>query len=88
MLARVDHCRGITMTIVLEPDLEAAVREVARRQGVAPEEVALDALRRQLLLRAPVIEPQDEWERNLLALTRNCGVSLSDSALSREEMYE
>ena len=76
------------MTIVLEPDLEAAVREFARLQGVAPEEAALDALRRQLLPGAPAIEPQDEWERSLLALTRNCGVSLPDSALSREEMYE
>jgi hypothetical protein len=75
------------MTIVLEPDLEAAVRDLARRQGVAPEEAALDALRRQLLRRAS-IEPQDEWERKLLSLTRNCGVSLSDSALGREEMYE
>ena len=32
--------------------------------------------------------PQDEWERILLGLATDCGVSLSHSALSSEGMYE
>ncbi len=37
---------------------------------------------------APPIEPRDEWERQLLALASDCGVSLSDEALSREALYD
>jgi predicted DNA-binding antitoxin AbrB/MazE fold protein len=34
------------------------------------------------------IEPQDEWERRLLGVAKDCGVSLSDSAVSSEGLYE
>jgi hypothetical protein len=37
---------------------------------------------------APVIEPQDEWERRLVGLAKDCEVSLPDSALSNEGLYE
>ena len=39
---------------------------------------------------APVIvgEPRDEWERRLRQAALNCGVSLSDEALSSEGLYE
>jgi hypothetical protein len=76
------------MVIQLDPALEAAVVETARRQGIAPEVLALNALRQRFLAPAPPITPQDEWERQLLALGTDCGVSLSNEALSREEMYE
>jgi hypothetical protein len=76
------------MTIALDPELEAAVRELARREGVAPEAAVLNVLRDHVLPRVAVVVAQDEWERHLLALTRDCGVSLPDSAVSREEMYE
>jgi hypothetical protein len=76
------------MTITLGPELEAALREAAQRQGVAPDVLALNALRERFLAPAPAIQPQDEWERELLGLAKNCGVSLSDEALSREELYE
>jgi len=33
-------------------------------------------------------EPQDEWERGLLEAAIDCGVSLPDSAFSREELYD
>lgn len=33
-------------------------------------------------------KPRDEWERQLLALAKDCGVSLPDSALRRESIYE
>jgi len=33
-------------------------------------------------------QPRDDWERRILAMGRDCGVSLSDEALSREEIYD
>ena len=75
------------MVITLGPELEAALTEQARRQGVAPEVLALDALRERFLPPA-ALQPQDDWERGLLEAARDCGVSLPDSALSSEELYE
>jgi predicted DNA-binding antitoxin AbrB/MazE fold protein len=34
------------------------------------------------------VEPRDEWERQLLKLAKDCGVSLPDSAVGSEELYE
>jgi hypothetical protein len=76
------------VVITLSPELETALNEAARRQGVAPDVLALNVLRERFLTRAPAIQPQDEWERGLLALAKDCGVSLSDEALSREQLYD
>ena len=76
------------MVITIPPQLEAVLSEQARRRGVAPDVLALDALRARFLPQPALLEPRDEWERQLLALAKDCGVSLSDEALSREEMYE
>jgi hypothetical protein len=76
------------MTITLSPELEVALTAAAQRQGVAPNALALNVLRERFLAPAPAIQPQDEWERRLLRLAKNCGVSLPDEALSREELYE
>jgi hypothetical protein len=76
------------MVITLDPDLESALNELASRQGVAPEVVALSTLRAHLLGNPKSVCPRDEWERRLLALARPCGVSLPNSALSREALYE
>jgi len=35
-----------------------------------------------------VIEPRDEWERQLLGIAKDCGVSLPDSAVSSDQLYE
>jgi len=75
------------MVVALEPELEAALNEQARRQGVAPEVLAVSALRARFLA-AAVPQPRDEWERGLLAAARDCGVSLSNSALSSEGLYD
>ena len=74
------------MVITVGAELEAALNERARREGVAPEEVALKALRERFL--AAALQPRDEWERGLLAAARACGVSLPDSALSSEGLYD
>jgi hypothetical protein len=75
------------MVITLDPELETALNEVARAQQVAPEELALKVLRERLLIAAKLL-PRDEWERRLLALARDCGVSLPNSAVSSEGLYD
>jgi hypothetical protein len=75
------------MVITLEPDLEAALSEVARRQGVAPEALAVNTLRERFLVAASP-QPRDEWERRLLGIAKDCGVSLPDQDISREALYE
>jgi hypothetical protein len=79
--------RGKSMVIKPNPELEAALTQQARQKGIAPEELALDALKERFLAPIPRT-PQDQWERDLLAAARNCGVSLSDDVLSREELYD
>jgi len=76
------------MVITLEPDLEAVLREAARKQGVAPEVLALTALRGRFLVQTQQLQPRDEWERGLLDAARDCGVSLPNSALSGEGLYD
>jgi hypothetical protein len=75
------------MVITLDRELEAALSEAAQRQGVSPEALALNTLRERFLTSA-LLEPRDEWERGLRALAKDCGVSLSNEALSREELYD
>ena len=76
------------MVINLTPQLEAAVREQARERGVTPENLALDALRERFLAKEPVVEPRDDWERTLFGVAIDCGVSVPDSALSSDGLYE
>jgi hypothetical protein len=76
------------MVLNLTPQLEAALREQARRRGVAPEVLALDALRDRFLPGAPPVEPRDEWERRLFGAALDCGVSVPDSALSSDGLYD
>ncbi|HKI35441.1 MAG TPA: hypothetical protein VKA46_26525 [Gemmataceae bacterium] len=75
------------MVITLGPELEAALNEHAGRQGVAPEVLVLSALRARFLP-ADTLQPRDEWERRLLGAARDYGVSLSDSAVSSEGLYD
>lgn len=74
--------------IKLSPELEAALQESARRQGVAPEALADRVLRDQFLTPGASFASRDEWERTVLGLATNCGVSLPHSALSSEGLYE
>ena len=76
------------MVIPINSDLEAALTAAAQKQGVEPEELALSALRQRFLPRPLPFEPRDEWERQLLAIGTDCGVSLPDSAFTSEELYD
>lgn len=76
------------MMIPLEPDLESALNDLARKQGVAPEVLAHNVLREKFLAGKPPIQPQDEWERRLLSAASDCGIALSHEAVSSEGLYE
>ena len=75
------------MVITITPELEAALKEQAQKRGVNPEELALSVLR-QLFVRPALLEPRDEWERRLRSAASDCGVSLSNEAVSSEGLYE
>ena len=76
------------MVITLGPDLASAVNDLASKQGVAPEVLALNALRERFLAPSQRIQPRDEWERRLLGAATDCGVSLSHEAVSSEGLYD
>jgi predicted transcriptional regulator len=76
------------MVITLDADLEAALSELARRQRVDPETLALKALRERFLALPLTVQPSDEWERRLFTAATDCGVSLPHSAVSSEGLYE
>ena len=76
------------MVITLGAELEAALKEAASGRGVTPEVLALDALRQRFMGTISQLQPRDDWERRLLGVARDCGVSLPDSAVSSEGLYE
>ena len=76
------------MVITLSPDLEAVLNEQAKARGVAPEALAVSALRERFLGGASLLEPRDNWERGLRSVARDCGVSLTDWDLSSEGLYD
>jgi len=76
------------MVITLPAELETALEEAARSKGTSAEALAIGALRERFLRRDISLEPRDDWERRLLAIGTDCGVSLSDSAVSSEGLYE
>jgi hypothetical protein len=78
----------MAMVITIETDLESALKEVAHKQGVAPEVLALNVLRERFLAPGVGIPPRDEWERRLRSAATDCGVSLSNEAVSSEGLYE
>lgn len=75
------------MVLTLPASLESALAEQAGRRGVAPEALALDLLSRHLLPAAPPA-PADEWERRLFGAAVDCRVSVPDSALSSDGLYD
>jgi len=76
------------MLITLTPELETALNELAKRQGLAPEVLALNVLRERLVGLIKADAPRDEWERLILDAGSNCGVSLPNVAVSSEGLYE
>lgn len=76
------------MVITLGPELETALSDLAAKRGVPPESLALDVLRDRFLADSSQLQPCDDWERGLLEAAQDCGVSLSDSTLSSDGLYD
>lgn len=57
------------MTITLTPEIESAVVEQARQQGITPEQLALDGLRYLFATPEPS-EEEEEWHRLQAQLLR------------------
>lgn len=76
------------MVFTLGSDLESALKDLALKRGVAPEVLALDALRERFLPPALRVQPQDEWERRLLGAATDCGAALSHENVGSEGLYE
>lgn len=76
--------------MVINPDLqlENAIRAAAEKWAASPERFALVVLRAHFLPSSLPFEPRDDWERALLSIGVDCGVSPPDSAFTSEELYD
>ncbi len=79
---------GFLMTVNLGPELESIVLELARQQGVPPQDLGVEALRERFLAKSVVVQTHEEWMRLLSSAASDCGVSLPNSALSSEGLYD
>ena len=75
------------MVISIGQELETVLNTQARRQGVSAEDLALATLQDHFLPN-PGQDSRDEWERQLRRLRVDCGIALSDEAVSSEGMYD
>jgi hypothetical protein len=78
----------LDMVIILDLELEAALSQQARQQGVDTETLVVAALRDRFLHPALRDASRDEWEQLLIEVASDCGVSLPNSALIAESFYE
>lgn len=76
------------MVITVGPDLEVVLSDLARRQGIAAEALALQALRERFLAAPSGMPSGDDWKHLLRIAATDCGVSLSNEAVSSEGLYD
>jgi hypothetical protein len=76
------------MVITVGPDLEAALNDSARKQGVTPEILAVQTLSERFLAPDLRAQPRDEWAKRLRSAATDCGVSLPNEAVSSEGLYD
>jgi hypothetical protein len=76
------------MTIELDPKLESALNDSARRRGLEPEEIVVDILRERLLVAPASTAAGKDWVQHLLGAAKDYGVSLPAEALTSDGMYE
>jgi hypothetical protein len=72
----------------LKYNLPDSTRMLPGPRGVSPEALAIIALRDRFLASSSPCHPRDEWERRLISIGVECGVSLSDAAVSSERLYD
>lgn len=79
----------MTMTLELDAELADRLAALARERGVSAEAFALETLRSRLSVAEAAPQPSpDAWMQRLRSVARECGVPLSDWAVSREGLYE
>jgi hypothetical protein len=76
------------MTVTLDPNLEAALIEEAKRQGIDPETLVVNMLQKKFAQLRQPSEARDDWERLVLAAGSDCGISVPTSALTSDSLYE
>ena len=75
------------MVITVPTEIEDALEEAARELGVTPENFVLDT-RRARLAASQQQALRDAWEDLLISAGSPAGISLSDEATSRENLYD
>ena len=76
------------MNLLISLRLEAALIEEARKRGTDPQAVATLALWERFIPEVLKFEPKDEWERKLMEIGIDCGVSYPSEILSSETYYD
>ena len=76
------------MVLEITPLLAVVLSEQARRRGVSPENLALEAIQDRYLPKVPTEAEHREWTRVLAEAASDCGVALSNEALSSEGLYD
>jgi hypothetical protein len=76
------------MVIHIPKQLEVAIDDQAKRRGVSPETLALEAIRERFQLKVPTEAEHEAWKRKLSEAASDCGVALTNEALSSEGLYE
>ena len=74
------------ITLNLSEKMVSIIEREARLRELSEEEIVERAIEK--IYPAEINEPQTEFERSLCAMGFSYGVSLPDSAFSREEMYD
>ena len=77
------------VSITLTPELEQAVVDRAKVEGTSPQDFVLRVLKKSLLPTSVATHLSTiDWERALVAASVDCGVSLTDEAVSSESLYD
>ncbi|GEM_PF-974754 len=72
----------MTMTITLSPEVQAVLERESRQRGITPESLVVAALCEKFALSPTALRAEDDWEKLILGVGTDCGVSLSHEALS------
>jgi predicted transcriptional regulator len=76
------------MTVTLASDVESLLNELAQKRAMTPDEIVNEAVREKYGRQRPPIVPRDDWERRLLEIGTDCGVSPPHEAFTSEELYD
>lgn len=86
--SKVQECE-IVVTVVLPPELERTIIDRARLAGTSPQDFVLKILNESLATFAvQQLQTAAARGRALRDTSVNCGVSLSDEAVSSEGLYD